>query len=147
MANGKDGERQLSNSEIWDRIDEAHPELREQAKIEAAADAKKFGPMHSPDEITGFVHRNYPELSNERQIAIGILGRFYRVSVIDRFHVNHTLKIDPKDVTAYLAQQKLSAKTPRVRKPRTTEAAAASEAVSRRVKQGQSVRTGRSRND
>jgi hypothetical protein len=55
---------------------------------------------HSPEEIREFLNRNYTEMDNIRGMSIGQVGRIYRVVLTDVFHVNHTIKIDPKDIDA-----------------------------------------------
>jgi hypothetical protein len=98
--------RKPTNSEIWDLIDKANPEIRVQAKKEAEAVAKQFGKMHSPGEIEKFISRNYPDLAgNIKDVSIGILGGAYRVAVVDTQRVIHTLKITPKAIDADRAMQ------------------------------------------
>ena len=63
--------------------------------------ARQEGEQHSHKEIGDYVARNYPELKgNTVGMSIGLLGGNYRVIVTDTQHVNHTLKIDPKEIDA-----------------------------------------------
>ncbi len=52
--------------------------------------------LHSPEEIRGFVQRNYPDLGEAKNMSIGLVGSVYRVAVVNHFKVIHTLKIEPK---------------------------------------------------
>ncbi len=91
---------------FWDRIDKENPEIREQVAAEIAADkaaGKIPDRMHSPDEIWGYISHNYVELRTAQDVAIGCQGGRYRVVVTDQFHVDHTLKIDPKEVDRHQA--------------------------------------------
>jgi hypothetical protein len=42
--------------------------------------------------MKAYIKRNYPELAG-CEIAIGVLGNYYRVIVTDPLSVNHTLRI------------------------------------------------------
>ena len=54
--------------------------------------------LHSPEEIEAYIYRNYPELSKNREVSIGLVSGNYRIAVVDKFHVLHTLKIEPKEI-------------------------------------------------
>ncbi len=95
--------RKSANDAFWDRVDKEFPEIRREASEEATIIAEKFGPMHGRDEIKDFVDRNYPGLRGPKDIAIGIVGDKYRVVVIDRAEVMHTLKIAPAELDRDLA--------------------------------------------
>lgn len=63
--------------------------------------ARQEGEQHSDKEIGDYIARNYPELkANTVGMSVGVLGGNYRVVVTDSQHVNHTLKIDPKEIDA-----------------------------------------------
>lgn len=64
------------------------------------AEEKPRQHVHEEHVILEFVDRHYPELKNRRTASIGLVGGIYRVAVIDQYHVNHTLKIDPKHIDA-----------------------------------------------
>ena len=46
----------------------------------------------SERRMKAYIKRNYPELAG-CELAIGVLGNYYRVIVIDPSNVNHTLRI------------------------------------------------------
>ena len=56
--------------------------------------------VHSPEEIRGFLQRNYTGLGGSEDMSIGMVGNNYRVAVVDKFKVIHTFNIDPKDINA-----------------------------------------------
>ena len=63
--------------------------------------ARQEGEQHSQKEIGDYIARKYPELKgNTVGMSIAVLGGNYRVIVTDSQHVNHTLKIDPKEIDA-----------------------------------------------
>ena len=87
----------MNNDKFWDEVDKAHPELRREAQ-EFAKTSKLPENVHSRDEIWDYVSYNYADLRQAKNLAIGIQGGIYRVIVTDQFQVNHTLKIDPKEI-------------------------------------------------
>lgn len=92
----------MNNDKFWDEVDKAHPELRREAQ-EFAKTSKLPENVHSRDEIWDYVSYNYADLRQAKNLAIGIQGGIYRVIVTDQFQVNHTLKIDPKEIDRHLA--------------------------------------------
>jgi len=106
MAKKKNPPAELSNDKIWDLFDKAHPELRADAKAAAVESTKELGrALHSEDEIWDYISHDYPELANAKQWAVGWTGGNYRVAVIDQSNVNHTLKINPKEIDAHQAMK------------------------------------------
>jgi hypothetical protein len=67
--------------------------------------------VHSPEEISDYIARNYPEFANASSMSIGALGGIYRIGIIDSQHVNHTINIDPKHIDADREKQ-LKGKAP-----------------------------------
>ena len=60
-----------------------------------ADEASNGQTLHSP-EIRGFIQRNYSGLAKEENMSIGLVSGNYRVAVLDRYKVLHTLNIEPK---------------------------------------------------
>lgn len=75
--------------------------------------ARQEGQQHSPKEIGDYIERKYSELKgNTVDMSIGVLGGNYRVVVTDSQHVNHTLKIDPKEIDADRKKEAMSKSGP-----------------------------------
>jgi hypothetical protein len=75
--------------------------------------ATQEGEHHSPKEIGDYIARNYPELKGSTVgMSIGVTGGNYRVIVTDAQHVNHTLKIDPKEIDADLKKEAMAKGSP-----------------------------------
>lgn len=81
-------------------------------------DEKAGREPHDETVIREYVEWDYPALKgNVRELSVGLGGNgIYRVAIMDRENVLHTLKIEPRHVDGYLATkdrvERLAAESP-----------------------------------